>query len=85
MSKYRLYTVTVTNEYVVLAESREDAEEVAEREVESETPDITVTKFKHYPGNYGPESIPYGHRDPSDPDRTIGEWISSGALDTSEG
>jgi hypothetical protein len=47
-------------------------------------PDVDVATFRQYPGHYGPESLPYGYQDPDDPDRTIGAWISSGKLDTSE-
>jgi hypothetical protein len=82
--KLKLYTVTITHELVVLAESREDAESAARRELKNEMPDVDVATFRQYPGHYGPESLPYGYQDPDDPDRTIGAWISSGKLDTSE-
>lgn len=77
----RLYEVTITITTYVIAESREDAEQRAEDELNDifayEEENRTILAVEKSLAEVDPteiDSIPFGIRDPSNEDRTIAEW-----------
>jgi hypothetical protein len=78
----KLYVVTIETEILVVAESEEEASEVAEeslRDIDNDQWDKNARPMLFLPHDWEEGSIPFGDRDPSDPDRTIGGWIKAGA------
>jgi len=76
----RLYTVTLSLELVVIAETEADAQRVALDVVTSgecmEEPEPTdAAELSYLPGGYDLDCLPYG----GDRDETIGELIEQGA------
>jgi len=78
----RLFVVTITRELVVVASDRDEAQMLAQEEesdVEILEPEYMATPMRHLPADWDLDSVPYGYRDPSEPDREIGAWIEKGA------
>jgi hypothetical protein len=77
----QLYTVTVETEVVVLASSESEAEYEARYAVRHDVDDLDAyaKPMRYMPGEWDRDAIPFGERDPADPNRTIGEWIDAGA------
>lgn len=76
----RLYTVTISQEIVVVAEDSNEAREVAEDAISDLYDwDIDDRPLRHLPGGWGLEAIPFGESPADDPDRTIAKWIEAGA------
>ena len=79
----RLFTVPIETEIVVLADSEEQAQEIAQRyvrKIDWDQWDVThATAMRHLPGGWDGSCIPYGDGDPGDPDRTVAQWIECGA------
>ena len=77
----RLFCVRVMAEYLVVANSKDDATKVVEQQFcrggnELEVDD--TSEMTAYPGGWDKDAIPYGYRDPADPDRTVEKWIEMG-------
>jgi hypothetical protein len=82
----QLFVVQLSTEVIVLAESREAAEEYARDEYKELVsdglgPDAMAAPMTYYPGEWDEGSIPYGtiDSDGDDPDRTIRDWVAMGA------
>ena len=78
----KLFVVEVMTEMVVVAEDAGEAEELAaEASYDLSRYDYGyhATEMTYLPGDWGPDSIPYGLKDDSDPDRTIEKWANLGA------
>ena len=78
----RLYNVTVATDIIVVAESEDEAEELAIQALDDSDPEdfgASASTFTHYPGGWSDGSIPFGYRDPASPDRCVGGWIEIGA------
>lgn len=71
----QLYTVTLTAEVVVLAESPEDAKSVARRYWRDEDPDAWADEMRHVPGDYDDATTVYV-RDGVGP--TLGDCLARG-------
>jgi hypothetical protein len=70
----KLWTVEVTNEIVVLAESREDAEREARKVSRLDmTPDYFASEMLSIPSGWHDEDVPYGEHE-----KTIDECIADG-------
>ena len=80
MSDLKLYTVTLSAEIVVLAESKEEAEDIALLHLDViDHLDADAQPMGHMPSDWDGSEIPFGERDEDAPDRTVGEWIELGA------
>jgi hypothetical protein len=82
MTSKRLFTVSFETEVVVLADSQEQAEKIAQRSVRSidaDQWDASASPMSCMPGGWDGGCIPFGAGDPQEPDRTIAEWIERGA------
>ena len=85
-----LYTVEITREVVVVAESREAAEDVAHDErhdIESSCdPDFTASRMTAFPPDWDESSRPWHALDGGDPraDWTIGQWREAIATEDAE-
>jgi hypothetical protein len=78
-SKKQLYVVSVTTEIVVLAESTEEAEEIAEDcRIDWEGPGF-AQPMRVMPAGWDLDSVPFGEGDEEDPDRPLKGWIERGA------
>lgn len=78
----KLYTVTITAEVVVVAESAEAAKEAAEdarHAGDVEDFDFNAQPLRYLPGSWDGDCIPFGEPDKDDPDRDIEGWINAGA------
>jgi len=78
----RLFTVTIENEIVVLAENKEEAEEIAQDslgDLDSHSWDAHATPMATLPAGWEADAIPYGPGVKDEPDRTVGTWIERGA------
>lgn len=72
----KLWTVTFSDEIIVLAESEEEAREIAEdnkRELDFEPESVLETTY--LPGGWELDSLPFG----TDDDQSIGKLIEQGA------
>lgn len=77
---HQLWTVSFTTYFVVLAKDRQEA--IAEaRDVvrECDHDDEHAEPLVALLGDWDLYMIPFGHSDPDDPDRTLGQWIERGA------
>jgi hypothetical protein len=83
MTDKRLFTVSIEAEVVVLAESQEQAEEIAQKAAGTIDGDqweaSPASPMTCMPGGWDGECIPFGDGDPQEPDRTIAQWIERGA------
>lgn len=81
MSDLKLYTVTLSAEIVVLAESKEEAEDIALHGSDDAIDhlDADAQPMGHMPSDWDGSEIPFGECDEDAPDRTVGEWIELGA------
>lgn len=73
----KLFNVTIETEIVVVAETAADAERIGERKLRDIDPfdfDTHARPMAYLPGTWEPQDIPYGHRDPADPNRSIAGW-----------
>ena len=77
----QLFVVTMTTEILVVAEDAAEAEKLAQREphVDWGEPDYHVTPMTYLPADWDGDSIPFGHRDEAEPDRTVDQWMALGA------
>ena len=81
----RLFTVWFETGVVVLAENEEQAEKLAKDGLLSHVVDADAWEpspavpMNCFPAGWESDSIPFGERDPEDPDRTIAQWIERGA------
>lgn len=76
----KLYTVTFEAEVVVVAESEKEAMENAEDAIGDITFEPSrASELDVFPDGWDEDSLPYGHQDSENPDRTIGQWIDLGA------
>lgn len=78
----QLFVVTLTREILVVADDAFEAQEMAqdaEREGDLEEPAAHAVEMSFLPGGWEMTSIPWGDRDETDPDRTVGKWIEMGA------
>lgn len=78
----KLFTVTVETEVVVLAESQEEAEDLAKtdfRDLDVSDFSFVGSNMRYLPGDWETYSIPFGLKEDSHPDRTVQEWIDLGA------
>lgn len=78
MTQKRLFVVRLEHELVVLADNAKDAEKEA-LEADDLEWDAHAQEMRYLPGGYEMDEIPWGHRDPAAPDRTIKEWVDLGA------
>ena len=80
-SKFRLFTVTITTEVIVLAESESEAQQLArsESDISFSECDYHASPLRYFPGDWDKSSIPFGEQLEEAPDRTVGEWIDAGA------
>ena len=72
----KLYVVTISTEVVVLAESPRHAERVAQdlRTIDHGEYGYDVAPRSYLSVGWDDDSIPFGHGDDEDPDRTIAQW-----------
>lgn len=76
----RLFAVTITREVIVVADDLDDALVTGQHDIDDDgDPDVSATPMVALPGDWELTSLPYGYRDPDDPDRTVGQWIHRGA------
>jgi hypothetical protein len=75
----QLFTVTVEHEIIVVADSADKAEDLAREADIDEEPDFHATPLRYLPAEWEGDSIPYGDRDETEPDRTVKQWIDAGA------
>jgi hypothetical protein len=80
----KLYVVSVEAEMLVVAESAEQAKELAFKNGEFEwyQEDYRASEMTHMPAAWDEDSIPFGLSDESEPDRTVGGWLAAGAAKT---
>lgn len=72
----RIYNVTIETEIAVVADSPEEAEEIALEEMRDiDEWDASAAPMTYLPGDWDADSIPFGYRDPAAPDRTIAGWL----------
>ncbi len=68
----KLYTVTVSSDIVVIANSPEEAERIAETDVDYFDMQLTAAASAYFlPYGWDEDSIPFGKQDD---DKTISEW-----------
>ena len=77
----KLYNVTLETVIVVLADSPEQAEELGREALDEgdHDPDAHAMPLTSLLYGWVPDAIPFGLRDESEPDLTIGDWIKRGA------
>jgi len=78
----QLYVVCIEHEIIVVAENEVEAIRHAGdslRDLDIGTDDMTASPMSYLANGWGTGEIPYGYRDPKDPDRTVGEWVQQGA------
>lgn len=78
----KLYTVDIEIETVVVADSQEEAEALAMEALQ----DIDTLGYwtealplRVLPDGWDGTSIPFGHHEKEDPDRTVDQWAEAGA------
>lgn len=79
----KLYSVTITGEVVVVADSIEDAERIAEHDVDHFDMQLSASADRHgffMPYGWDDGSIPFGEGDKANPDKTIAEWKEEARL-----
>lgn len=78
--KLQLYTVTISAEVAILAESEADARDFA-RDVDRFDCefDYDAQPMTYLPDGWEGTEIPFGHRDPEQPDATVDDWVERGA------
>ena len=69
----KLFTVTQTEELVVLARDEEHAKHIAKNSRSEVPPDQEVGLFVGYPADWDADCYPFG----SDGQQTIGEWLTA--------
>jgi hypothetical protein len=82
MAEKKLWTVTIEQEIVVVAENEADAEEAARdalgrHDVEPEV--SHARQMSHLPCDWDLKAIPFGEGNDAEPDRNIEGWIKLGA------
>lgn len=78
----QLFIVTVATDIIVVAEDAAEAEKFAIKATNDgdlDEFDAEASAFTHYPGGWDEKCLPFGYRDPAEPDRHIGGWIEAGA------
>ena len=81
----QLYIVELNQELLVVAEGEAKAEAFALEALRagradwSEGINACASKMNYLPGDWDLECIPYGFRDETERDRTVGGWIKCGA------
>jgi hypothetical protein len=78
----RLYVVSVETEMVVLAESPQEAKEIAgteQLEWSVDDASFSALPMMHMPVGWEADNIPFGEGDADDPDLSIEAWIERGA------
>lgn len=77
----QLFTVEITTEVVVVAESFADAVKQAKEisSLDTQDPSYVATEMATIPSDWDLEAIPFGRQDKDNPDKTIQQWIDDGA------
>lgn len=77
----KLYTVSISHEVVVIAESEDEAREAAEqawRDVSEYDLDMTPIEMSYLPSGWDGRELPYQANDDL-PEQTVDQWIEAGA------